>query len=102
MHCQAGKGIVMDENVQHQITLACIALLQKNAVESHGARKRTGRRSPTTKKESIEVLLKAASEPDIAFEDVTDALWIIFKRSRPASQSREWVTQLLLDLGQQE
>lgn len=39
----------MDENVQHQITSACLALLQKHPVEPHGARKRTGRLSPTTK-----------------------------------------------------
>src|SRR5947209_14106156 len=96
------KGIVMDGDVQRQITLACIGLLQKDAVEFQRERKRTGWRSPTTKREAIELLLKAASEPDITFEHVTDALWIIFKRSRPVSQTREWVTQLLFDLGQQE
>src|SRR5579863_10374315 len=60
-----GGGTPMDENVQQQITLACIALLQKNAADDQQARKRTDRRSPTTKKEAIELLLKAASEPDI-------------------------------------
>jgi hypothetical protein len=92
----------MDENVQQKITLACIALLQKNAADSQQARQCTGRRSPTTKKEAIALLLSAASEPDITLANVTDALWIIFKRSKPASQTRQWVTQLLLDLGQQE
>ena len=92
----------MDENVQQKITLACMALLQKNAAGSQQARQCTGRRSPTTKKEAIALLLKAASEPDITLENVTDALWILFKRSKPASQTRQWVTQLLLDLGQQE
>lgn len=92
----------MDENVQQEITLACIALLQKNAADDQQARKRTGLRGPTTKKEAIELLLSAASEPDITFENVTDALGIIFKRSKPASQTRQWVTQLLFDLVRQE
>ncbi len=91
----------MDENVQQQITLACIALLQKNAADSQQARKRTDRRSPTTKKEAIELLLVAASEPDITLEHVTDALWILYKRSKPASQTRQWVTHLLFDLARQ-
>ncbi len=67
----------MDENVQQKITLACLALLQKNAADSQQARQRTGRRSPTTKKEAIALLLKAASEPDITLENVTDgcSIW---------------------------
>ena len=92
----------MDENVQKKITLACIALLQKNAADSQQARKHTDRRSPTTKKEAIELLLLAASEPGITLENVIDTLWIIFKRSKPASQTRQWVTQLLFDLVRQE
>ena len=92
----------MDENVQHKITLACIALLQKNTADYQQARKRTGLRGPTTKREAIEFLLSAASEPDITLENVTDALWIIFKRSKPASQTRQWVTQLLFDLMRRE
>jgi hypothetical protein len=92
----------MDENVQQKITLACIALLQKNAADDQQARQRVGLGEPTTKKEAIALLLKAASEPDITLENVADALWIISKRSKPASQTRQWVTQLLLDLGQQE
>jgi hypothetical protein len=67
MYCQTEKGIAMDENVRHQIALACIALLQKNAADSQQARKRGGRRLPTTKREAIELLLKPASEPDITF-----------------------------------
>src|SRR5438552_14240380 len=89
-----GGGTPMDENVQQKITLACIALLQKNAADSQQARQCPGRRSPTTKKEAIVLLLKAGSEPDITLANVTDALWIIFKRSKPASQTRQWVTQL--------
>jgi hypothetical protein len=92
----------MDENVQQKITLACIALFQKNAADEQQARKRTGLRKPKTKKEAIELLLKAASESDITLENITDALWIIFKRSKPASQRRRWVTQLLFDLVQRE
>jgi len=92
----------MDEKVQQKITLACLALLQKNAADDQQARKRTGRRSPTTKREAIELLLKVGSEPDIILENVTDALWRVYKRSKPASQTRQWVTQLLFDLGQQE
>jgi len=92
----------MDENVQQKITLACIALLQKNAADSQQARKRTDRRSPTTKKEAIALLLVAASEPDITLEHVTDALWIIYKKSKPASQTRQWVTHLLFGLVRQE
>ena len=92
----------MDENVQHEIALSCIALLQKNAADGQKVGKRNVLHEPKTKREAIELLLKAASEPDITFENVTDALWIIFKRSKPASQTRQWVMQLLSDLGQQE
>jgi hypothetical protein len=60
----------MDENVQHKIILACIALLQKNSADYQQARKRTGLRGPTTKREAIEFLLSAASEPDITLENV--------------------------------
>src|SRR5207244_4515980 len=97
-----GGGTPMDENVQHKIALACIAFLQKNAADSQRARRRNGLGEPTTKREAIELLLKAGSEPEITLENVRDALWIIYKRSRPASQTRQWVMQLLRDLGQQE
>src|SRR5213593_2899366 len=96
-----GGATPMEENVQQKITLACLALLQKNAADERQARKRSGRRSPKTKKEAIELLLQAASEPDITLENVADALWVLYKRSKPVSQTRQWVTQLLLDLGQQ-
>ena len=55
----------MDENVQHEITLACVALLQKNAANYQKARKCSVLREPKTKREAIALLLKAASEPDI-------------------------------------
>ena len=88
----------MDERAWQKITLACIALLQKNAADDQQVRKRTEYRTPTTKKEALALLLSVASEPDITFERVTDALWIIFKRSKPASSTRQWVTHLLLNL----
>lgn len=92
----------MGENVQQNIEQACIALLQKNAANYGQERERTSRREPTTKKEAIELLLNSANEPDITFENVTDALWIIYKRSRPGSQTRQWVTRLLFDLMRRE
>ncbi len=92
----------MDENIQHEITLACIALLQKNAANYQKARKSSVLREPQTKREAIAVLLKATSEPEITFQDATNALWTIYKRSKPASQTRQWVTQLLFDLVQRE
>src|SRR6266571_2332765 len=95
-------GIVMESNVQHEIMLICIALLRKNAADSHQARKRSVIGEPKTKREAIALLLEAGSEPDTTLEDVMNALWRVYKRSKPASQTRQWVTQLLLDLGQQE
>src|SRR5216683_6586230 len=88
----------MHENVQHEITLACIALLQKNAADSQKARKRNVLREPKTKREAIALLLKAGSEPYTIFENVMDALRIVFKRSKRASRTRQWVTQVLFDL----
>jgi hypothetical protein len=107
----------MDENVQHEITLACIALLHKNAVAYQQAnassstggyccpvpsRKGSVLPEPKTKKEAIAWLLKVASEPDTTFDQVIDALWIVYKRSRPSSQTRQWVVHLLLDLARRE
>ncbi len=92
----------MESNIQHEIALACITLLQKNAVDPDKTRKRNGLGDPKTNQEAIAWLLKAGSEPDITLENVMDALWKIYKRNKPASQTRQWVTQLLLDLGQQE
>lgn len=107
----------MDENVQQEITLACIALLHKNAVAyqqvNHDSvtggsccpfpsRKGSGLSEPQTKKEAIAWLLKVASEPNITFDQVIDALWIVYKRSRPSSQTRQWVVQLLRDLARRE
>jgi hypothetical protein len=92
----------MDENVQQKIALACIAFLQKNAADEQQERKRNSRYPIKTKKDAIELLLSAASELDIVFENITDALWIIFQRSKPGSQTRQWVTQLLFELAQRE
>lgn len=92
----------MDENTQQKIALACIALLEKNAANDSQERERNSRGEPSTKKEAIDLLLNAASEPDITLENVSDALWIVYKRSKPGSQSRQWVTQLLFDLMQRE
>ena len=107
----------MDEIVQHEITLACIALLRKNAIAyklasdaestqgpscSLPSSKNNDVSEPKTKKEAIIWLLNVANEPDITFNQVTDALWIIYQRSRPASQTRQWVVHLLLDLAKQE
>jgi hypothetical protein len=41
-------------------------------------------------------------EPDVTVENVLDALWVVFKRSRPGSLTRQWVTQLLFDLVRQK
>lgn len=92
----------MDENIQQKITLACASLLQKSAADYGQVRERAGLREPPTKREAVELLLKAASEPDTTLVNVTDALWIVYKRSRPASQTRQWVTQLLFDLMKRE
>jgi hypothetical protein len=96
----------MDENVQQKIAQACIALLGKDAANDSQERacsiQSQEEVGPSTKKEAIEWLLNAASEQDISLQDVTDALWIIFKRSRPGSKTRHWVTRLLFDLMQRE
>jgi hypothetical protein len=107
----------MDEIVQHKIALACIALLRKNAIAykqasdddsikgsscSLPSSKNNDVTEPKTKKEAITWLLNVANEPDITFDQVTDALWIVYQRSRPASQTRQWVVHLLLDLAKQE
>lgn len=92
----------MDQNIQREITQACIALIQKNAASGQGTRQRSPLGEPKTKKEAIQWLLKAAHDPDITIEKVTDALWVVYKRSKPASQARQWVMQLLLDLVRRE
>lgn len=92
----------MDKVTQQKIALACIALLQKSAADYRQERERAGLREPTTKREAIELLLSAANEPGITLVNVTDAFWIIYKRSRLASRTSQWVTQLLFDLMQRE
>lgn len=92
----------MDETTQQQIALACVALLEKDAANYSQERECNSRGEPSTKKEAIEWLVNAAGEPDITLENVTDALWIIYKRSRSGSQTRQWVTRLLFDLLQRE
>ncbi|HJT59144.1 MAG TPA: hypothetical protein VJ761_21740 [Ktedonobacteraceae bacterium] len=92
----------MDEHVQHQITQACIALLQKNAAD-HQARREIGvLYELKTKQEAIELLLRAGSEAEASIQNVSNALWIVYKRSKPASQTRQWVIGLLLELMQRE
>lgn len=104
----------MDENTQCEIARICIALLQKSAVgelkpkqhlivkESDEERlrqlKELEAQRPKTKKDAITLLLKAASNPDITIEDMIDALEIFYNRSKPASQDRQWVIQLLREL----
>jgi hypothetical protein len=107
----------MDEIVQREIALACIALLRKNAIAYKLIDNTVNTRSyscplpssnndeatePKTKKEAITWLLNIANAPDIAFNQITDALWIVYQRSRPASQTRQWVVRLLLDLAKGE
>lgn len=104
----------MDENIQHEITQSCIALLQKSAAGELKARPifvvsesdEEGRRRleeleaqrPKTKKDAAALLLKAASDPDITSKDMLDALEVLYFRSKPASQTRQWIIQLLRDL----
>jgi hypothetical protein len=106
----------MDEIVQHEITLACITLLHKNAIAykqttnviTQGASCSLSSNTsddvtePKTKKEAITRLLNVANEPDITFNQVNDALWIVYQKSRPDSQTRQWVVRLLLDLAKRE
>ncbi len=92
----------MDENTQQKIAVACITLLEKNAADSGGERERNSRGEPSTKEEAIEWLLNAADETHTTLENISDALWIVYKRSRPGSQTRQWVTQLLFDLMRRE
>jgi hypothetical protein len=47
-------------------------------------------------------LLKAGSDPEITFLNVTDALWIVYQRSKIVSQTRQWLTQLTYTLMQRE
>ena len=103
-HCFGSPhgGILMNENIQQEITLACVTLLQRNAADYETARNCAVLHEPKTKREAIEMLLKAGSEPGITFGNVSDALWIVYKRSKPASQTRRWVMQLLLDLVRRE
>lgn len=104
----------MDENIQHEITQICIALLQKSAggelqvrhicfvneEDEEGLRplKELEAQRPKTKKDAIAWLLKEASHPDSTMEDMLDALEVLSLRSKPASQTRQWVIQLLRDL----
>src|SRR5205085_8176331 len=60
--------IPMDESIQRDIAIACIVLLQKNAADPQGERERNMLHAPKTKREAIELLLKAASDPDITVE----------------------------------
>ena len=107
----------MNENVQHEIMRACLVLLHNNAIVYQQANagnltggascplpSREGRvlREPKTKKEALAWLLKVASEPENTFDQVLDALWIVYKRSRSSSQTREWVVQFLLDIARRE
>lgn len=92
----------MDETTQQKIAVACIALLERDAANDNQERKCNSWGEPSTKKQAIEWLLNAASEPDMTLENVSDALWVVYKRSRPGSQTRQWVTQLLFDLLQRE
>lgn len=107
----------MDENIQHEITVACTALLNKRSVAYQQAnaaaitggyccpvpsRKGNVSDEPKTKKEAIAWLLKITSAADVTCNQMLDALWIVSKRSRPSSQTRQWVAQLLLDLAKQE
>jgi hypothetical protein len=106
----------MDENVQDEITQACIALLRKNAAARQQAnapimggygcplpsRNDSNSSEPKTKKEAIAWLLKVADESDVSFNQVIDALLLIYMRSRPPSQTRQWIVQLLLDLAKRE
>lgn len=100
----------MNEDVQHEVTRACIALLHKHAKTlgtvgyscTLPSRKESALIEPKTKRDAISWLLKRADEPDMTFDQVIDALWIIYKRSRPSSQTRHWIVQLLLDLAKRE
>lgn len=92
----------MDETTQQKIAVACIALLERDAANDNQERISNNRGEPSTKKEAVEWLLNAASASDITLENVTDALWVVYKRSKPGSQTRQWVTQLLFELLQQE
>jgi len=63
----------MDDNLQKKITLACIALLQKNAADEQQARKCGGLYSPKTKKEAIAMFRASAhcAQSDIAQGDMS-------------------------------
>jgi len=99
----------MDENVQQEVMQACLALLHRVSQQAD-ARGLTGDAlptvqvspRPTTKKAALAWLCKSVSEPESTFDQALDALWIVYKRSRPSSQTRAWVVQFLLDLAKRE
>ncbi|MBV9617361.1 MAG: hypothetical protein JO011_22690 [Ktedonobacteraceae bacterium] len=70
----------MESNVQQEIALACNALLAKNASDPHKAGNCSNLSEPKTKREAIALLVKAGSDPDITFGNVTDALWTVYMR----------------------
>lgn len=106
----------MDENVQQKITQTCIALLHKNVVKHQQtiANGSVGSaccalpldascapKKPQTQKEAIAWLLNVANASDATFNEVTNALWTVYQRSR-SPQTRQWITQLWLDLARRE
>ena|SRR5215469_6677001 len=89
----------MDENVAHDLVLACHHLAQQLS-EDDLRLDTTSRRKSKAKQEALRALLSLGDQRDSSFNDIIDLFWTVYASSPAQSNARQQVAQMLLGWAQ--
>jgi len=85
----------MDENVAHDLALACRHLAQHLNEEDEGLDTTSRSRTSKEKQEALQALLSLEDQRHFSFQDTIDLLCAVYQGSPFQSQARQQVAQVL-------
>ncbi len=85
----------MDENVQHDLALACRHLAQHVSEDDEGLDATSRSHKSKEKQEALQALLSVGDQRHFSFNDITDLLCAVYWGSPLQSKARQHVAQLL-------
>ncbi len=90
----------MDENVQHDLALACRHLAQQVSEDDEGLDATSRSRKSKEKQEALQALLSVEDQRHFSFHDINDLLCAVYWGSPFQSKARQHVAQLLFTWAQ--
>jgi hypothetical protein len=86
----------MDENVPHDLVLACRRLAQQLSEEDEGLDAPSSSRKSKEKKKALQALLSLGDQRHFSLNDLIDLLCAVYKSSPLQSKARQHIAQVLL------